>query len=130
MTRNSVRKSRYRQAGFIPLGLLYVIVLTVAVGLVGLKLVPTYLEHYKVKTALESLKKEPTLSSRSRDEILTMLLKRLDVDMVEHVTAKEIKVEKRGQAIRILIEYDVVQPMVGNVDVVLHFSDYLAVGSD
>jgi hypothetical protein len=106
------------------------------IGLIGffslliLKIGPVYLDHYKVKATLESLKADRDLASKTRDEILRSLEKRWDIEMVSSVSRDNVVIDKNSQQITIQIAYDVTKPILGNVDVVVHFNDAIEVGSN
>lgn len=105
------------------------------VGLIGffttlvLKIGPVYLEHFKVKSSLSALKADRDLPSRNREEILRSLEKRWDIDMVDSVSKDDITITKDINQVSVRVAYDVVKPLFGNVDVVVHFDDIIEAGS-
>jgi len=119
-----------RQKGLTLVGFLLVLFLIGFFSLLVLKIGPVYLEHYKVVSSLESLKKDNEITSKSREEILTLLQKRWEINMVERVTAKDVKITKQGSYLKVEIAYDVAEHLFGNVDALLHFNDLLEVGSN
>ncbi|MBP1148993.1 DUF4845 domain-containing protein [Methylocaldum sp. RMAD-M] len=119
-----------RQSGLTLIGFLFVLFLIGFFSLLVLKIGPVYLEHYKVVSSLESLKKDNDLASKTRDEILTLLQKRWEINMVERVSTKDVKIIKEGSYLKIEIAYDVAEHLFGNVDALLHFNDLIEVGSN
>lgn len=117
------------QNGLTLIGFLWVAFLIGFFSLLVLKIGPIYLEHYKVASSLESLKKENDIASKSRDEILNLLQKRWEINMVERVTTKDVKIIKDGSYLKVEIAYDVAQHLFGNVDALLHFNDLIEVGA-
>lgn len=107
-----------------------------AVGLFGffvtlvLKIGPIYLEHYKVKSSLEALKTDRELASKSREEILKSLGKRWDIEMVNSVSTSDVAVTRDINQVSVRVAYDVVKPLFGNLDVLVHFDDAIEVGSN
>ncbi|WP_297529483.1 DUF4845 domain-containing protein [Thiohalobacter sp.] len=86
-----------------------------------LRLVPNYLEYFKVESTLESLKNEPGITQKSPGEIRTLISRRFDINDVEHVKAKEVKITRdRGRTI-VSVKYEVRVPVLGNVDAVTKF---------
>ena len=107
----------------------FVVVLTVA-GLFGtltLRLVPVYLNNYKIKTSLEAIKSQPELAAKSRGEILGSIQKRWDVDSVSDATINDVIVTKSPEELQVRVTYDVVRPFVSNIDVVVHFDEAIEV---
>jgi hypothetical protein len=98
--------------------------------LLVVKIVPVYLDHYKVVSTLEALKSDKNLASRSKDEILKSLEKRWDIDMIDSVTKNNVIFTKSGDRLKIQISYDVAKPILGNVDAVMHFDDFIEVASN
>jgi cytochrome c biogenesis protein CcdA len=74
------------------IGWLLVLGLIAFFTLITLRLVPLYLEYAKVASALESLENEPGITRKTKTEIVNMMQKRFDVNDVNNVSAKEIKV--------------------------------------
>ena len=106
-----------------------VVVLTVAglLGTLALRLVPVYLNNYKIKTALEAIKSQPELAAKTRGEILGSIQKRWDVDSVSDVTMNDVIVTKSPDELQVRVTYDVVRPFVSNIDVVVHFDEAIEV---
>lgn len=95
-----------------------------------LKIGPIYLDHYKVKASLASLRSDPDLASRTKNEILISLEKHWEIDMIDSVSRDNVEVIKDMHKMKVQITYDVIQPIVGNVDVLVHFDDAIEVGGN
>ncbi len=114
-------KSIHRQRGMTPIGWVLVFLLIAFFALIALKLVPIYLESFSVGSVIADLENEPGISTMSPGQITSIVVKRLDVNMVEGVSAKDIFVETGGGVITVSAEYEVREPMLGNVDIVVIF---------
>ncbi|GAB6067480.1 hypothetical protein JCM13664_07980 [Methylothermus subterraneus] len=112
-----------RQGGMTLLGTLLVLGLIGFFALLTLKILPIYLEHFKVLSSLESLKRTPELAGQSAHEIRNLLLKRLDINMVENVRPEHIRVVKQGGITRVEVNYAVEKPLFGNLNVIVYFDD-------
>ena len=119
-----------RQTGMTLIGFLLTFVLIGFFTVLVLKLAPIYLEHFKVVTSLNSLKKEPDLGAKTKDEILTMLQKRWDINAIDHVSAKDVKIAKQGGHVKIQVAYEVVEHIMGNVDALVYFDDAIEAGTN
>jgi hypothetical protein len=118
-----------RQQGMTLIGFLLMFVLICFFALLVLKIAPIYLEHFKVLTALQSVKKEGDFSTKSKEEILSMLEKRFDINSIDRVSAKDVTVVREGGQIkRVQIAYEVVEPIMGNVSVLVEFDDSIESG--
>lgn len=112
------------------IGFLLMFVLIGFFTLLVLKLGPIYLNHYKILTSLESIRKEPSVSDKSKEEILTLLEKRWDINSVDHVSSKNVKITKQGGQIKVQIAYEVVEHIMGNVDALVTFDNAIEAGAN
>ena len=116
---------------------LTLISLTLVLCLIGfftmlvLKIGPIYMDHAKVMNALKAVKNTPGIETKSKLEIQTSLAKRFDVNYVAGISKEDIEITKAHKDhLSILIEYDVVQPVIGNLSVLVEFSDEVEVGQE
>ncbi len=123
-------KSPARQRGITFLGFVILMCLIGFFAMLILKIGPIYLDHYKVVSSLESLKSDKDLATRSKQEIITTLMKRWDINMVDSVTTENVYITKDMSNLTIQIAYDVTKPIVGNVDVIVHFDDSIEVSAN
>lgn len=114
-------KNRHKQKGITGIGWLFVLVIIGFSALVVLKMTPMYLEYFSVKTSLDSLAKE-TLPGKSKAEIRSMLMKRLDINDVDRVTKDDIEIIIRGGDVTVSIDYEAREDLVGNVGLIADFS--------
>jgi len=116
-----------RQSGMTLIGFLLMFLLIGFFVLLTVKLAPIYLEHFKVSSTLESLKKEPEIGTKSREDILRMLEKRWEINMVNAVTSKDVVVNRQPGKLTVQIAYEVTTPILGNVDALVYFDDTIEV---
>ena len=114
---------RNRQKGMTGTGWLVVLALIGFFSLLTIKLVPIYLEHYSVKTVLASIENEPLITQKSVAEVKKMVQRRLKVNGVYDVDQKGLKVKRESCVLTVEMTYEVKKHMVGNVDVLVSFSD-------
>ena len=96
-------------------------------SLLIIKIGPIYLDHYKVVASLEALKSDQDLATKSRQQILTSLGRRWNIDMIDSVKQDNVYVTKDPYSLTVEIAYDVTKPVMGNIDVVVHFDDSIEV---
>lgn len=119
-----------RQRGMTFLGFVMLMCLIGFFSMLTLKIGPIYLDHYKVLASLEGLKSDQDLASRSKQDILGTLGKRWDIDMVNSVTKDDVYIVKEMGKVTVQIAYDVTKPIMGNIDVLVHFNDSIEVGAN
>lgn len=123
MTNNlkNYRADHKTQDGVSLMGLLVVSALLIAVALVGMKIVPAYMEFLSVKKVLTAMKQEP-LDSMSASEIKKSFDKRADVAYISVVKGSDLTIEKTSSGTAVNVEYQVIKPIAGNISVLIDFS--------
>jgi len=112
------------QRGMTLIGFLILFMLIGFFTLLTIKLFPLYLEHFKIVSSLDSIKKEPGWSEKSKEEIQKMLQRRWDVNSVETVVAnKDVEIVRHNGRLNVRVAYEAVTHIMGNVDVLLTFDD-------
>lgn len=119
-----------RQQGLTLISILFILGLIGFFVLLTLKIVPIYLDHGKVKSALEALKAMPDVQTKSEAEIRDSLTKRFNINYVYDVTKDEIKVIKHGNYVKVDIEYETVVKLVGNLSALAEFHDSFEAGQE
>ncbi len=111
------------QRGIGIIGLIILVGLLGFFTLVAFKLLPVYLENFKVTSVLNSLDDEPQITQKSKREIQKILQRRFEVNDVEHVSSKNIEVDSQPGRLHVAIRYEVRVPLLANLDVVARFDD-------
>ena len=116
---------RKKQRGLSFLGL---IVLVGVIGfciVIGLKLIPIYMESWKIDGIMEAVISEPGINDQSRQEVIDSMLKRLDIDAVDAVNYSnwrdKLTVAKRKNSTSINVRYEITTPLIGNLSLLAVF---------
>lgn len=125
-----MNKTPYRERGLTFISFVMVIGLVGFSALLLLKIGPIYINNYKIRSSLESLKNEPEVASKSKQEIMSLLSKRWDVNSVDYVTKDDVMITKDVGMTRVQITYDVTKPILGNVDALVHFNETIEVAEN
>lgn len=112
-----------RQSGMTMMSWLIVLGILVFFILIGIKMVPTYLENYSIKQVLENMQNDRKVRSMSPGEMRTSFLKRLKINSVYDFNRDWIKFKKEKFGTKIEVDYEVRKPVAGNVFVVMVFSE-------
>ncbi|NOT13151.1 MAG: DUF4845 domain-containing protein [Methylococcaceae bacterium] len=103
-------------------------------GLIGfftlliLKIVPIYIDHNKVSSALNELRNSPEALNLSEPEIRSSLNKRFNINYVYDVNQDDITVVKHGDYLKVTIEYEVAKKVAGNLSILAEFNDVIEIG--
>ena len=113
---------------------LTLISIALILGLIGfftlliLKIVPIYIDHNKVSSALKELRNAPGTINLSEFEIRDNLSKRFNINYVYDVNQDDITVVKHGDYLKVVIDYEVAKKIVGNLSVLAEFNDVIEIG--
>lgn len=121
----NITTTRSKQSGMTYLGMLILLIFIAFVAIIVIKVVPVYLENFKVESSLNSLAQEPKdkLATTSPRELESLLMKRLEVNDVEHVKTDNIKITKEGVKTVIDVSYEVRIPLFLNIDLIAKFPE-------
>ncbi len=112
----------HHQRGMTTLGL---IILVAFVGLfvfAGIRLAPIYLEHMKINSVLEGVKAEFDGQNATRQDINRSLTRRFEVESVNVISEKDLKIRKVADGYVIEAVYENRTPFVANVSFAVSFS--------
>ncbi len=118
-----------RQQGMTLISFLLLFSMIAGYLLLGLKMAPIYLEHFKVTTILENLQKEPSLADSPPREIMATLQKRWDINGITRISAdKSLTIEMNEGKMSIHVDYEVEEPIAWNTSVVVKFDESYPIG--
>ncbi len=120
--------SQKKQQGLTMMSILMLIIIICGVALLFLKIVPIYMTHGKVLSAIESVANLKDAEQKSKGQIHTLLRKRLSVNSVRDLPKDAIKVFKRGNYLKIAAKYDVKEKLFANLSVLVEFDEFTEAG--
>ena len=106
-TKHMIENRRWKnQQGITVIGILLVMIVIGFVALIGMKVVPMYIQYFTVKSSIESIRKEPQLAQMSSTDIQAAIQKRFDIGYVDNVQARDLKIrnERSGRVIDLMYE--------------------------
>jgi len=116
---------RKRQRGISFVSLIAIVGILAFAAVIGLKLIPIYMDSWKIDGVMEAVISESDIDEQSRQEVISSLLKRLDInaaDAVNYTNYKEsLSVIKRKKKVTINIFYRVETRLIGNLTLVAEF---------
>ena len=117
-----MRRAHTKQDGMSISGYAILIVLLAFVVAIALKLVPVYIEHYYVVHSLDEL--QSLAATLPEEEIPVRLMKNFSINDVDSVQRKNIKLRRiDANTLGVTVVYDVQRQLLGNIDVIIHFSN-------
>jgi len=100
-----------------------IIACVVFVAVIGMKLVPAYLEYFAVKKAITRISNEPNFRDMSKKDIADSFYKIALIDNIKEVSEADLIISQDDSGKTIIsVEYQQVVPLMGNVSALLDFS--------
>ncbi|MCK6370849.1 MAG: DUF4845 domain-containing protein [Gammaproteobacteria bacterium] len=112
-----------RQKGITLVGFVLLAAIVGLLGLGALKLTPHYLQNMKIKRVLADVKDELDGNGPNPQLIRRSIDKRINIEMIDALKAKDFQIEKIDSGFRVTAAYDRTEPFVGNVYLLVDFSD-------
>ena len=112
-------RSLHKQKGVTAIGWLIILGLIGFFTLLTLKMVPAYMEYYKVVSSLESLEEESGLHTPA--DIRRLLNRRFNISYVETINERDVKITSAGPVYKVTAKYESREHLFGNVYVVMEF---------
>ena len=112
-----------KQSGMTMLSWLIVLAIVVFFILIGIKMVPTYLENYSIKQVLKNMENDRDVRAMSAVEMKKSFLKRLKINSVYEFDRDAIKIKKEKSGTSFQVDYEIRKPVAGNVSIIMVFSE-------
>lgn len=120
---------RKKQQGLTLISIIIILLLIAFFTLLTLKIAPIYINHSRVMNSLNAIKNKPDIEKKSRYQVINLLQKSFNINYVEKVTKEDITIVKHGPFyLHVRIEYEVIEPIFGNLSVLVQFDDFIEVG--
>ncbi|MBD9357601.1 DUF4845 domain-containing protein [Methylomonas albis] len=118
-----------KQRGLTFLSIAFILALIGFFTLLILKIAPIYINHSRVVNALKAVENTTDIVSKTKGDIKSSLEKRFDMNYVEHVTNDNIKIVAQPGYVRVDIDYERVEPIMGNLSVLVEFHEGFEAGN-
>lgn len=110
-----------KQQGLSLSGLLLWSAVLVLVAISGLRIVPAYVEYSTIKKNLTAIAKEVSAQNADLNQVRSSFSKRAQVDNITVIGAKDIKIQKEGNAVVLRTDYTVKIPLAANLSLTIDF---------
>jgi len=91
-----LRSGRNRQRGIGFIGIIFIFVVVGAVTLLGLKLVPAYLEYMSIKKVISTMASTEEVRAGTVTEIRKSFDRRASIDNINVITGQDLEISKEG----------------------------------
>jgi hypothetical protein len=110
-----------RQKGVTLTGMILVSVLIIIALLIGMKVVPVYVEYFTIQKNFRGMAEDPSLASAGRPELLRAWSGRATVDNITAVKTTDLVFQRQGEQLVVSAEYSVKVPIYGHVNFCFDF---------
>ena len=118
-----MKQVRTRQQGLTMISWLVVGGIGIFFIMLGVKLIPVYLDHYSLRNVLETVQNEPNPRALTPRTIRKLIKRRLSINGVYDFDQKNIKISKKKGRTVVDVNYEVRIPMAGNIQALVSFSE-------
>ena len=109
------------QRGFSLLSMIMWLITAIFVGILALRIVPSYLEYFSLKKIVKEVSAMATSDSVTDADLRTAFGKRLDVNNLPRLTPRDLAIERGPQGTVLKLAYSVRQPLAGPASLCLDF---------
>ena len=110
-----------QQKGFSLSGLLVISFFLIILALLGMKLVPVYLEYSSIQKNLAATAKEAGTQDSDFNQIRLAFAKRAQIDNIKSITVQDIKISKVNGRTVLSTQYSKQIPLVSNISLNIDF---------
>jgi len=118
-------RSLHQQKGVTAIGWLIILGLIGFFVLLTLKMLPSYMEYYKISSTLETMTKDSGFENQA--EIRDKAERRFDISYVNTITPKDLQIKSYGQSWLVTAKYESRVHLFFNVSVVMDFNKQVKV---
>lgn len=113
-----------RQRGMSFGGWLIVALLVFSAASVAIRLIPIYLDHRLLDSLISDLVATPEVAKMTSRQFREALRKDLRMNSIRNLELKDmLKFERLEGAVRVDLNYEVREPLVSNIDLILTFEE-------
>jgi hypothetical protein len=116
-------QSLQKQKGLTFISWLVIFIVAGFLVFVAIKITPVYIDHYAIKSVLETVKNDPLSARKSKKDIREMITKRLYVNNIRHIYRDHIKIERSGKKTTINLAYKESRHIIHNISLVMTFEE-------
>lgn len=98
------------------------LVLIVFFVTLAIRMVPSYITFAQIKSVMNALPQKPAVVTGGPRAIMNTLGTQLGIEGIRSVSTSDFQLAKTGDGLALKLAYEVRQPIVGNVDVVMRFA--------
>ncbi len=100
---------------------IFLIAITLFFVLLGVRMVPSYLEFHSMSKILESIKEDPKYRQAPPKELRKIFNRRININSIYDFDPKSLKIDRSKGKTSMILGYEIRKPVAGNVEVLMTF---------
>jgi len=96
--------------------------LLVLLSIIGLKLIPAFIQNAQIKTVFGEIVRDPNMEKASPREIRNSFERRASIDAITVIKSEDIDIASDGGHLELSANYSVKIPLFGNASILLEFN--------
>lgn len=123
----------HNQKGITLIGMLFTAIVVICAGVLIMRVVPVYLEHYSIVQSIKDLSStaDSSLTGDSTNDAMALrrsLTKRLDINGINDLNDEELSITPSEEnKYTVKLKYQVTRPLVYNISLLFQFDDVIEV---
>ncbi len=111
-----------KQRGLSFFGFIFGAFILVLVSIIGLRLIPAYMEDAKIGNLFTAIASDPEMQKASPRDIRMSFIKRASVDNITVIKPEDVEINSNGGRLVLSASYAVKVPLVSNASLYLEFN--------
>jgi hypothetical protein len=91
-------------------------------AIIGLRLIPAYIEYATIRSHLRDLARSPDARAATEAEIIQLFNRRAQIDDIRAVTGRDLDIIKDGEDVSISAVWSTKVKLLGNVNACIDFT--------
>ena len=116
-----MKTMKNRQHGLTISGFLMGSIVLVIVLVVGMKMVPAYIQDGEILDVFKAITNDPDMRTASIQDIRMSYIKRSSINDINAIKPDDVQIEQNGNGLTLSAKYQVKLPLVANVSLLLDF---------
>lgn len=103
-------------------GFIFAAFLLVLVSILGLRLIPAYMQYGEIKNVFNAIAQDPEMQKATQQDIRASFNKRASIDDIKAIKAEDIQLSTQQGRLILSASYFVLVPLAGNISLYLDFN--------
>ena len=110
-----------KQRGVTVVGMVFIAAGIVFFAIMGLKLVPAYIEYATIQNHLREMARAPDTRGASAPELMAAFNRRAQIDDISSVNGRDLEITREGADVVLSVAYGTRIKLVGNLSACIDF---------